>query len=123
MTFTLTDPDGTQGFPGTVQATVRHTLKNKGIWNIQLNATATKRTPIMRSGHHYWNLEAYKETQDLSAHFVELKASRIVATDGNLIPNGNITNITGTPADFSVAKSIGAAINATTPSEFCGTGE
>lgn len=73
-------------------------------------------------GHHYWNLEAYEETQDLLGHHAQFEASKIIATDGLLIPSGKVTDVTGTPLDFRKAKSLGEAINATAGAEYCGTG-
>ncbi|KAI0071083.1 galactose mutarotase-like protein [Panus rudis PR-1116 ss-1] len=107
VTFTLVDPDGTQGFPGTVHATVQYTLAPHATWNINMHATATKKTPIMLSGHHYWNLEAYEETQDLVGHVAQFDASRVIATDGHLIPTGKLLNVGDTALDFRKAKSIG----------------
>ncbi|KAF8076540.1 galactose mutarotase-like domain-containing protein [Lyophyllum atratum] len=122
VTFTLMDPDGAQGFPGTVVTAVTYTLERKSTWKISINSIATKQTPIMLSGHHYWNLEAYQETQDLVGHHAQFDASKFVATDGTLIPNGQLTDVSETPMDFREAKSIGGSINATAAGAFCGTG-
>jgi aldose 1-epimerase len=77
------DPAGTEGFPGTVSTTVSYclsfdaineigkityTLERNATWNINISAVASAETLIMVSGHHYWNFEAYKESQDLNAH-------------------------------------------------------
>ncbi|KAF8897676.1 galactose mutarotase-like domain-containing protein [Infundibulicybe gibba] len=122
VTFKLLDPDGAQGFPGAVTTSVTYTLEPKSTWKISMHAVATKKTPIMLSGHHYWNFEAYRETQDLVGHHAQFEASKFVATDGALIPTGKLTDVGGTPLDFRKAKSIGASINATAAGQFCGTG-
>ncbi|KAJ7819516.1 galactose mutarotase-like domain-containing protein [Mycena leptocephala] len=122
VTFSLVDPNGDQGFPGTVTTTVSYTLEAKATWKISMLAKATELTPIMLSGHHYWNLEAYQETQDLVGHHAQLDASRFIATDGHLIPTGQLTPVAGTAMDFRKAKSIGGSINATAEAQFCGTG-
>ncbi|TDL30003.1 galactose mutarotase-like protein [Rickenella mellea] len=122
VTYTLVDPDGTQGFPGTVHATAVYTLEKNSVWNIHISATATKKTPVMLSGHHYWNLEAYQETQNLDGHFAQFQSSRVIDTDGILVPNGKFIQTKGTPLDFGKAASIGKAIPATAPFQFCGTG-
>jgi len=122
VTFSLLDPNGDQGFPGTVITEVQYTLEAKATWKISMNSIANALTPIMLSGHHYWNLEAYQETQDLNGHIAEFEASRIIATNGQLIPNGELTPVQGTPLDFRKAKSIGDSINATAAAQFCGTG-
>ncbi|PBL02369.1 galactose mutarotase-like protein [Armillaria gallica] len=121
VTFTLVDPAGEQGFPGTVIAAVTYELKAKATWKISMEAVATEKTPIMLSGHHYWNLEAYEETSDLIGHFAQFDASRVIATDGHLIPTGDLLDTPGTPLDFRVAKSIGVSINTTEGKDYCGT--
>ncbi|THV08395.1 galactose mutarotase-like protein [Dendrothele bispora CBS 962.96] len=122
VTFSLVDPDGEQGFPGEVLTAVTYTLKSKSTWQISMHAWATKKTPIMLSGHHFWNFEAYQETQDLVGHIVQFDSSRIVATDPLLIPTGEFLDVEGTPLDFRQAKSIGASIPDTAEAQFCGAG-
>ncbi|KAK0230953.1 galactose mutarotase-like protein [Armillaria fumosa] len=122
VTFALVDLAGQQGFPGTVIAAVTYELKAKATWKISMEAVATEKTPIMLSGHHYWNLEAYEETSNLNGHFSQFDASRVIATDGHLIPTGDLLEAPGTPLDFRVAKSIGMSINATEGKDYCGTG-
>ncbi|KIJ70101.1 hypothetical protein HYDPIDRAFT_23244 [Hydnomerulius pinastri MD-312] len=122
VTFNLTDPDGDQGFPGTVKTSVTYDLQNNGLFKITMHATSDKQTPIMLSCHQYWNLEAYQETQDLSGHYAQIQSSKIIATDGLLIPNGSFVEAKGTPLDFHSGKSIGDAIKLTAPYQYCGTG-
>ncbi|KAJ6486379.1 galactose mutarotase-like protein [Mycena vitilis] len=123
VTFSLVDPDGDQGFPGTVKTTVQYTVpRSKVEVEDQHARNIDKETPIMLSGHHYWNLEAYQETQDLVGHIAQFEASRFIATNGQLIPNGKLTSVEGTPLDFRKAKSIGNSINATAEAQYCGTG-
>ncbi|KAJ7498768.1 galactose mutarotase-like domain-containing protein [Mycena latifolia] len=122
VTFSLLDPNGDQGFPGTVVTAVTYTLEAKSTWKISMHSIASELTPIMLSGHHYWNLEAYQETQDLVGHVAQFGASNIITTDGQLIPNGQLTPVEGTPLDFRKAKSIGGSINATAAAQYCGTG-
>ncbi len=51
ITFSLTDPDGDQGFPGEVVSYVTYTLGNM-TWDFKMVAVATtKKTPIMLSSH------------------------------------------------------------------------
>ncbi|KAE9410195.1 galactose mutarotase-like protein [Gymnopus androsaceus JB14] len=122
VSFSLLDPNGMEGFPGNVFTTVTYTLQNESTWHFKIHALADAPTPIMLSGHHYWNLEAYQESDDLGAHFVQFNSSKYVETDGNLIPTGVLGSIEGTPLDFNAAKSLGDSINQTTAGEFCGTG-
>jgi aldose 1-epimerase len=51
ITFSLTDPDGDQGFPGEVVSYVTYTLGNM-TWDLRMVAVPTeKKTPIMLSSH------------------------------------------------------------------------
>ncbi|KAF8195730.1 galactose mutarotase-like domain-containing protein [Mycena galopus ATCC 62051] len=122
VTFRLVDPNGDQGFPGTVTTDITYTLEAKATWKISMFATADALTPIMLSCHQYWNLEAYQETQDLDGHYAQFEASKYIGTNGLLIPDGQILPVEGTPLDFRTAKSIGNAIPETTAGQFCGTG-
>ncbi|KAJ7177683.1 galactose mutarotase-like domain-containing protein [Mycena filopes] len=122
VTFSLVDPDGDQGFPGTVTTEVTYTLEANSRWKIHMHSTATELTPIMLSNHHYFNLEAYQESQDLNSHILHIDASRFVATDGQLYPTGTLRSVGGTPLDFRAPKSLGEGINATAGSAICGTG-
>lgn len=101
---------------------ITYTLERNATWNININAVASAETPIMLTGHHYWNFEAYQESQDLNAHYVQFYSSRFVATDGNLIPTGELRSVDNTPMDFRKARSVGLSILETTPGEFCGNG-
>ncbi|KAJ7737319.1 galactose mutarotase-like domain-containing protein [Mycena metata] len=113
VTFSLVDPDGDQGFPGTVTTEVTYTLESKSTWKIHIHSVATELTPIMLTNHHYFNLEAYQESQDLNSHFLQIDASRFVTTNGELLPNGTLTSVGGTTLDFRKPKSLGEAINNT----------
>ncbi|KAK0206382.1 galactose mutarotase-like domain-containing protein [Desarmillaria ectypa] len=90
VTFALVDPAGEQGFPGSIIAA---------------------KTPIMLT---------YEETSDLDGYFAQFDASRIIATDGHLIPTGDLIEAPGLPLNFSVAKSIGMSINMTEGRDYCG---
>ncbi|ELU45945.1 cellular morphogenesis-related protein [Rhizoctonia solani AG-1 IA] len=122
VTYHLIDPDGTQGFPGTVQRwrQVTYTLMKQAKWKIEMFANSTKKTPILLSSHVYWNLEAYQETQSLADHELQIEASRVIATDGILVPTGELTNVTGTYFDFRNETRLEDVIDKAVG--YCGTG-
>lgn len=98
-------------------------MENASTWKTSINAIATAETPIMLSGHHFWNLDGYQGRDDLVGHFAQFNASRVIATDGILIPTGELINVTDTALDFREARSIGVGINETESFEYCGTGK
>ncbi|KAF8607743.1 galactose mutarotase-like protein [Ceratobasidium sp. AG-I] len=120
VVYHLIDPDGTQGFPGTVNAIVTYTLLKNAKWKIEMYANATAKTPILLSSHVYWNLEAYQETQDLADHKLQIDSSRVIAADGILIPTGELTDVTGTYFDFRNETRLGDVIDKAVG--YCGTG-
>ncbi|CUA70303.1 hypothetical protein RSOLAG22IIIB_00658 [Rhizoctonia solani] len=120
VTYHLIDPDGTQGFPGTVQALVTYTLLKNAKWKIEMFANSTKETPILLSSHVYWNLEAYQETQSLADHKLQIDSSRVIVTDGILIPTGELTDVTDTYFDFRKETRLGDVLDKAVG--YCGTG-
>ncbi|RDL40231.1 Galactose mutarotase-like protein [Venustampulla echinocandica] len=113
ITFSITDQDGDQGFPGEVVSYVTYTLGNM-TWDIRMVALATtKVTPIMLSSHTYWNLDGFANNNTATAlnHSLWLPYSgERVGVDSILIPTGDIlSNQPGSVNDFwSTPKQIGA---------------
>jgi len=127
ITFSLTDFDGTEGFPGEVVSFVTYTLTPYE-WHIRMSALSlTKSTPLMLSSHTYWNLDGFgrNDTNLVLNHTFHLPYSgQYIDADNILIPTGKINNIPqGSVMDFwSAPKRIGA--NFTAPGIFnqCGYG-
>lgn len=105
LTLTLTDKDGTEGYPGTVQVTVMYTLTSIAL-RIDYAATADKATPINLTNHTYFNLKDGGKT-DVLGHVLQLDADAYTPVDDTLIPTGQIAPVTGTPIDFTSPKPIG----------------
>lgn len=122
VTFTLIDLNGEQGFPGTVRASIKYTLENGSRWVIDTSASANDTTPIMTSAHTYWNLDAYNGPQDLSSHYIQVKADRYVRTDGILIPTGQFASVNATGLDLRQPSRLSQQIQATSGTNLCGTG-
>lgn len=111
MKFSLTDPDGTEGFPGTVKVDVTFTFTNKNVLHIEYNAATDKATPINLTNHSYWNLmDAGKS--DIGGHVLKAYADNYTPVDDTQIPTGVIAPVKGTPIDFTAAKPIGKDIEA-----------
>jgi aldose 1-epimerase len=114
--FSLTDPDGAEGYPGTVTTTVIFTLTNgkddEGQYNglkIQYFATTTGATPVNLTNHTYFNLNDGGKSQVLD-HVVKFNADHYTPVDAKLIPTGEIAAVKGTPYDFTSPKPIGQDI-------------
>lgn len=108
LQLSLTDADGTEGYPGTVKVQVVYTWTQQSTLRIEYTATTDKATPINLTNHTYWNLK------DAGASVIDdtmMKsfADRYNPVDDTMIPTG-IAALAGTPADFSKSKAIGKDI-------------
>ncbi len=107
--FTLTDPDGTEGYPGTVNVTVVYTLTDSNALRIEYTASTDHATPLNLTNHSYWNLkDAGKGLID--DHVLKLFAEHYTPVDDTQIPTGEIAAVKGTPIDFTAAKPMGKDI-------------
>ncbi|MGE0237074.1 MAG: aldose epimerase family protein [Parvibaculaceae bacterium] len=110
VTFSLTSPDGDQGFPGTLTATSQYTLTNDGILRIDLRA-ATDRPTVCNMVHHsYFNLAGHESGTVLDQE-LQIHADFYTPVDDELIITGEVVKVAGTPFDFRKPRPIGAAID------------
>jgi aldose 1-epimerase len=109
--FSLTDPDGTEGFPGTVKSTVTFTFTNANVLRIEYSATTDKATPINLTNHSYWNLKDAGRSL-IDDHVLKAYADRYTPVDDTQIPTGELAPVKGTPIDFTTAKPMGKDIEA-----------
>ncbi len=102
----LTDPDGDQGYPGTVHVTVTYTLTDAGVLRVQYEATTDKATPINLTMHGYWNLKDGGKT-DVKDELLQIDADKYLPVNAVQIPTGQLAAVAGTPFDFRTLKPIG----------------
>jgi aldose 1-epimerase len=111
VAFTLDSPDGDEGYPGNLKATVTYTLTPKDEVVVDYLATTDKPTPVNLTQHSYFNL-AGSGAANIHDHVLTLDADRITAVDAELIPTGVLAPVEGTPFDFRKPTAIGARIDA-----------
>ena len=111
VTLDYTSPNGEEGYPGTLHATVTYTLTPDDRLIVDYAATTDKATPINLSQHSYWNL-AGGASRDILGHLLTINANATTPVDSTLIPTGEIAPVEGTPFDFRKSTPIGARIDA-----------
>ncbi len=109
LQLSYTSKDGDEGFPGNLNVTVVYTLTTDNALQIAYNATTDKATPVNLTNHSYFNLSGGKESTIMD-HEVMIKADKFTAVDSLLIPTGQLSDVKGTPMDFTSAKKVGKEI-------------
>jgi aldose 1-epimerase len=111
LELTYTSPDGEEGFPGTLKATVIYTLpSDKNELRIDYSATTDKDTVLNLTNHSYFNLSGVP-TQEILNHQLMLRAQEFTPVNSTLIPTGELRPVAGTPFDFTNLTLIGSRIN------------
>ncbi|QNA88278.1 galactose mutarotase [Massilia sp. Dwa41.01b] len=108
LVLSYRSPDGEQGYPGTLEATVRYRLSEDNAIVVRFHAVTDRATPVNLTQHSYFNLAGGGSILD---HEIEIAAGAIVPVDADLVPTGTLMDATGTPFDFRTARPIGARID------------
>lgn len=111
LALQLTDPDGFEGFPGTVQVTLVVTLTEENTLRLSYEATTDAPTPINLTQHAYFNLKDAGASPILD-HVMRLNAATYTAVNEALIPTGELASVEGTAIDFRKSKPIGQDLQA-----------
>jgi aldose 1-epimerase len=102
--------DMEEGFPGNLKVRVTYTLTEGNSLKISYLVTTDKPTVVNLTNHAFFNLNGEGSGTILN-HQIQIKANGYLPVDGNLIPTGNLEDVTGTPFDFRKVATIGARIN------------
>ncbi|MCA9730953.1 galactose mutarotase [candidate division KSB1 bacterium] len=110
LKLTYLSPDGEEGYPGNLQATLIYTLTDNDELKIEYDATTDKATPVNLTHHSYFNLSGNCKT-DILGHKVWINADRFTPIDNTLIPTGELRSVEGTAFDFRTPTEVGARVN------------
>jgi aldose 1-epimerase len=121
LTLTYTSPDGENGFPGTLKATVIYTLTADDTLRMEYRATTDKPTVVNLTNHAYFNLKGHSEG-DVLGHRLQILADSATLRDDTGAPDGRIVKVKGTGLDFTTPTPIGAHIASKEPQIAAGPG-
>jgi len=109
--FSRLSPHMEQGFPGNLDVTVTYSLTEANELVIEYLAVSDRDTIVNLTNHAYFNLSGHNAGSILD-HKVWIKSNQFTPTTTDLIPTGELRDVTGTPMDFRTLKSIGKDIDA-----------
>lgn len=99
----LVSPDGEAGYPGTLNVTCRYTLTETTALRIELTAFTDQPTILNLAHHSYFNLDG---SPDILDHELTLRANVMTPVDADMIPDGSMLPVSGTPFDFRRPRAI-----------------
>lgn len=109
VTFSLTDPDGHEGYPGKVEVSVTYTLTADNVLRLDYRGTTEAPTPLNLTNHVYFNLAG---SGDVRSHQLEMPCREVLEVDDKKIPTGRLVAVSGGVFDFTRAKPVGRDLDA-----------
>lgn len=110
LKLTYTSPDGEEGFPGNLKATIYYTLTGDNALEISYEAETDKTTVVNLTQHSYFNLSG-DFSKPITDHELQINADQFLPVNETLIPTGELKSVKNSPFDFTVSKPIGKSID------------
>ena len=107
--FSITSPDGEDGFPGNIEVSVAYLLNSDNELSIEFSATTDKATHANLTNHCYWNLSGIPQST-IYDHLVQIDADDLLDVDAAGIPSGKLIPVAETAFDFKEPKLVGTDI-------------
>lgn len=107
LTLTYRSPDGDQGYPGNLDASVRYAFTNDNQLIMTFEAVSDAATPVNLTQHSYFNLRGNGHILD---HELRIDADGFTPIGSTRIPLGHTQPVAGSPFDFRAARPIGTRI-------------
>ncbi|XP_026080236.1 galactose mutarotase [Carassius auratus] len=101
-------PDGDEGYPGNLKASVTYRLE-KNTLSVQYHAQTDRTTPINLTNHSYFNL-AGQGTPDIYDHEVTISAESYLPVDDTMIPTGEVKPVEKTLFDLRKPVLLGSRL-------------
>ncbi|GGB93727.1 aldose 1-epimerase [Marinobacterium zhoushanense] len=110
VTFSLTSPDGDQGYPGTLKTQVIYRIVDEDRLQCQITATCDRPTLVNLTNHAYWNLTG-DFSRSAADHLLQIEAQSYLPVDDQLIPLPGVAQVAGTAFDFRTPRTIGERLS------------
>lgn len=99
LRLVMHSPDGDNGFPGNVTATVVYTLTSDNAISINYEAETDKETVVNMTNHSYFNLNGDPSTPATDM-VLYVNADSYTPSDTTYMTSGEILTVENTPMDF-----------------------
>lgn len=109
LKFYLRSNAGDEGFPGNLDVWVTYQITDDNQICINYSAKTDAPTHVNLTSHSYFNLSGFHN--DVLDHVLTINANHYLPVNDELIPTGEIRELSGTPFDFHKPKAIGADID------------
>ena len=110
LRLSMSSPDGDQGYPGKLDATVRYLLTPENVWRIEYEAVTDRPTPVNLTQHVFFNFKGEAQGTILD-HELTILGDKITVVDKGLVPNGVLADVAGSAFDFTTPRIIGERIS------------
>ncbi len=110
LVLTMHSPDGDNGFPGNMTATVTYTLRPDNALAIDYTAVTDRKTVVNLTNHSYFNLSG-NPSRSVEDEVLYINADSFTPIDSTYMTTGEIRPVEGTAFDFRTPKQIGADIS------------
>lgn len=107
--FSRMSPDGEEGYPGNLRASVEYLWSDDCELTISFEAETDAPTIVNLTNHAYFNLAGH-DAGSVLGQSLSMRCSRYLRADNTDIPTGEIADVKGTPMDFTLPRPIGRDI-------------
>lgn len=114
LVLSLFSKDGEEGFPGNLNVTVTYVLTLQNSIKIIYNAESDADTIVNMTNHSYFNLNGHS-SGDIKNHTLLMDCGFYTPINEDIVPDGTVLSVAGTPFDFTVEKKIGDGLACSDP--------
>ena len=100
-----------EGFPGNMDIKVSYSLSEDNELKIEYFAETDMKTHVNLTHHSFFNLQGVSNNNSINNHLLYINADNYTPVRADMIPNGDIQDVKGSPFDFRKPTEIGQRID------------